>query len=138
MIEHKTRIRVRYAETDQMRFAHHSHYIVWFEFARIEMLNAIGLPYARLEENGYYIPVLEVGAKYIHPAYFDEELQITVMMKQKPKATFRLEYEVFNEQNKKICTGYSSHSFMNAKGRAVKPPREFLKTVNQFFLKEYQ
>ena len=133
MIEHETRIRVRYAETDQMRFAHHSHYIVWFEFARIEMLNAIGLPYAELEANGYYIPVLEVGVKFKHPAHFDEELRIVVRMAEKPKATFFLEYDVYNAQNIKISTGYSRHSFMNAKGRSIKPPKQFTEITGRYF-----
>lgn len=35
---HETHIRVRYTETDQMGFVHHSNYMTYFEIARTEML----------------------------------------------------------------------------------------------------
>jgi YbgC/YbaW family acyl-CoA thioester hydrolase len=72
----ETTLRVRYAETDQMRVAHHSNYIVWFEVGRIELLRELGFTYGEMEEDGMHLPVVEVRCRYKHPARFDDEITI--------------------------------------------------------------
>ncbi len=129
MIEHTSEIRVRYAETDQMRFAHHSHYITWFELARINLLREIGISYANLEKEGYLMPVLEVSVRFLRPAHFDERLFVKAVIDEVPRAKLSFKYEVCNEQGELLCLGNSLHSFMNQKERAVKPPRQFLKRI---------
>jgi acyl-CoA thioester hydrolase len=34
----ETRVRVRYAETDQMGVVYHANYLVWFEVGRVEFI----------------------------------------------------------------------------------------------------
>ena len=133
MIEGFTEIVVRYAETDQMKFAHHSNYIVWFEYGRIELLNELGVPYENLEKQGYLLPVLEVNAQYKHPARFNERLTIKTIIREKPRAKMRIEYEILNAQREIICTGFSLHSFMNHKDRAIKPPKVFMDKIEDRF-----
>ena len=58
--EHK----VQYYETDQMGIVHHSNYIRWFEEARVDVLDQIGIGYKKMEEAGVISPVLEVHAAY--------------------------------------------------------------------------
>ena len=131
MIEHTSEIRVRYAETDQMRFAHHSNYITWFELARINLLREIGISYAQLEKDGYLMPVLEVSARYIRAAHFDDRLFIKAVIEEEPRAKLAFKYEVYDEQGELLCTGHSMHSFMNRKERAVKPPASFLTRIRE-------
>lgn len=69
-------IRVRYAETDQMGIAHHSNYPRWFEVGRIELLARAGLSYRELEARGLFLPVLELGIKYLQPCRFDDLLAL--------------------------------------------------------------
>lgn len=126
MIEHSARLRVRYAETDQMQFVHHSNYIVWFEFGRTELLKAYGFSYAGLEKDGYLMPVLEVNARYLRPAKYDDLITIKTTMPFLPKARFGFEYQVFNEAKQLLCEGSSLHSFMNTREQAIKPPKNFL------------
>ena len=45
-------VQVRYVETDQMSFVHHSNYLKYFELARLEWLNVLGISYSYLEESG--------------------------------------------------------------------------------------
>jgi len=132
MIEHTCRIRVRYAESDQMQFAHHSNYIVWFEAARIELLRAIGVNYAQMEQGGYLLPVLEVCAQYLKPARFDDELHITARIAEKPRAKCRIGYEVKTDYQL-ICSGHSLHGFINAQGKAIRPPGAFVQAVEKYF-----
>jgi len=126
MISHRCQIRVRYAETDQMQFAHHSAYIVWFEHARIDLLKAQGFSYARLEKEGYLMPVLEVFARFIRYAQFDDLLTIEVKLAGSG-AKFRFEYVVLNEKDETICEGFSLHTFMNTENKATRPPRALLR-----------
>jgi acyl-CoA thioester hydrolase len=75
-MEHRHAIRVRYAESDQMGFAHHSAYVVWCEEARIEWLRAHGRSYRELEEQGVLMPVVELALRYRRPSRFDDRLDL--------------------------------------------------------------
>jgi acyl-CoA thioester hydrolase len=130
-MNYRTEIRVRYAETDQMKFAHHSNYIVWFEYARIAMLRHNGFDYAQMEKDGYLLPVLEVGVQYLKPSFFDDLLTIEARVSEVPRASFRIDYKVFNQSKIMICQGFSRHAFMNKENKAIKPPRDFIAAVKE-------
>ena len=74
MIHTISQIRVRYAETDRMDVVYHSNYLVWFETARILMLDEIGIPYLEIEASNLRLPVLTASAAYKRPARFDDRL----------------------------------------------------------------
>jgi acyl-CoA thioester hydrolase len=69
--------RVRYAESDQMGFAHHAAYVVWLEAGRIEWLREHGFSYRQLETEGVLMPVTEVQVQYRRPLRFDDEVEAT-------------------------------------------------------------
>ncbi len=133
MIEQTVEILVRYAETDQMQFAHHSNYIIWFEHGRIQLLKKLGFPYADLEKEGFLIPVLEVHAKFLKYAVFDECLKLKTIIPRMPTAKQFFEYEVYNAQDELICTGSSVHTFMNKENKAIRPPRALVEKLKPFF-----
>ena len=105
MFEHHTRFRVRYAETDQMGIAHHSHYIDWFEMGRIDFLRAIGYSYADLEKRGVRLAVVEAHCRYRSPARFDELLTVTTRLNQLKKFKLDFHYVIHGESNQLICEG---------------------------------
>ncbi len=73
----EARVRVRYAETDQMGVVYHSNYLIWFEVGRVEFIRQLGLDYKRMElEEGCGIAVVDVHARYRVPARYDDELVI--------------------------------------------------------------
>jgi acyl-CoA thioester hydrolase len=133
MIEHTVDILVRYAETDQMQFAHHSNYIIWFEHGRIQLLKKLGFPYAELEKEGYLIPVLEVHAHFSKYALFDESLKLKTKITRLPSAKQFFEYEVTNSKGELICTGSSVHTFMNKNNKAIRPPRKLVQKLKPYF-----
>ncbi len=133
MISHSSFITVRYAETDQMKFAHHASYIVWFEYARIEMMKHIGISYAQLERQGYLMPVLEVNVRYNHYASFDEKLEIVTTLVEMPRARMRFKYEILNKLGKRICDGHSLHAFINAQNKAIRPPKALMQKIAKYF-----
>ena len=72
----RTRLRVRYAETDQMGRAHHMHYLAWFELGRTELLRGAGVAYSEIESQGVKLPVSNVEIEYRSPAGYDEAVDI--------------------------------------------------------------
>ena len=72
VIEH----RVNYSETDQMTFAYHANYLVWFDMARTEYLRRTGFTYREMEARGTYLAVTEARVRYRQPARYDDLLRI--------------------------------------------------------------
>ena len=128
MIHSISKIRVRYAETDRMDVVYHSNYLVWFETARILMLDQIGMPYSEIEARGLFLPVITISAEYKSPARFDDQLEIHLFMKKKPRARIHFDYEVLRG-DELLATGHSSHGFMDRSGKGQRPPEDLVKLM---------
>jgi acyl-CoA thioester hydrolase len=128
MIHTISTIRVRYAETDRMDVVYHSNYLIWFETARIQMLDQIGIPYREIEARGLFLPVLTVSAEYKRPARFDDRIEIHLLMKKKPRARMHFEYEV-RRGEELLATGATSHGFMDKDGKGQRPPEDLRKMI---------
>ena len=76
MAQASSRIRVRYAETDQMGIAYHGNYFAWFEVGRTDLLRGLGLTYRELEADGLRLPVIETRARFLRPALYDDMLDV--------------------------------------------------------------
>jgi acyl-CoA thioester hydrolase len=74
--EFTARIRVRYAETDQMGVVYYGNYMTWFEIGRAEMLRSLGLSYQQMEQDGAVLPVAKASCRYRMPARYDDEILI--------------------------------------------------------------
>lgn len=109
----------KYYETDQMGIIHHSNYIRWFEEARIDYMNQIGLTYKKMEDEGIISPVLEVNCQYLNMMYFDDLATIKVSVTDYTGVRFAFKYEIYNQNNKLCTTGTSRHCFMTRNGRPV-------------------
>jgi acyl-CoA thioester hydrolase len=124
MLLSTTEIRVRYAETDMMGVVYHANYFTWFEVARIQLLDDLGLPYRELDKRGYLLPVLECEAKFILPARFDDRLSVQVRIEELPIARIEARYEVTRGEDT-LATGRTTHAFMSPEGSIIRPPEEF-------------
>jgi acyl-CoA thioester hydrolase len=112
----ETRIRVRYAETDQMGVVYHSNYFPYFESARADSIRQLGFTYADMEKMGVIMPVIEVQCRYIRPALYDELLTIKVILKELP-VHHKIEFyhEVLNEKGELLATARIILYFMESK-----------------------
>jgi acyl-CoA thioester hydrolase len=133
MIRHETNIRIRYAETDQMRQVYYGRYFEYFEQARSELMRHLGLPYSQFEEMGFLLPVIEAHATYKKPARYDELIHVTTILREKPVARIRLDYQVHDETKKElIAEGYTVHGFINAHtGKPTRAPELFLEVLEK-------
>jgi len=130
MIRSVTEVAVRYSETDMMGIVYHANYLPWFELGRTNLLKELGLPYRQLEADGYFLPVLEVAAKYLRPAVYDDQLTIITIMKESPLLRIRLEYEV-RRGEELLATGSTVHAFVDRQGRPVRPPPAVVAKMNE-------
>ncbi len=124
MIVSRTQIHVRYAETDMMGVVYHANYLAWFEVGRTQLLRECGVVYRDLETQGYRLPVVEVGAKYVRPALYDDTVTVVTTLAEKPLLRIRLDYEV-RRGEELLVTGFTVHGFINLRGEPVRPPPEF-------------
>lgn len=132
MISAEVGIRVRYQETDQMGVVYHGNYFTWFEAARIELLDQMGCPYLQLEKDGFFLPVLHCEAKFHKPACFDDRLNIRVFIKDEPAVRIRISYEVCREEII-LCTGNTTHAFIDQSGKLLRPPQYFIDKAKTYF-----
>lgn len=132
MLVSRSQVTVRYDETDMMGIVYHGSYLPWFEVGRTNLLKESGLPYRALEAQGYFLPVIEVGAKYHRPARYDDTLTIVTQLKERPLLRIRLDYEVLRG-DELLVTGFTVHGFIDKTGSPVRPPAAFTKRMRELF-----
>jgi acyl-CoA thioester hydrolase len=135
MFTSETKIRVRYAETDQMNVVYHGNYAQYFEVGRVESIRQLGLSYKDVETSGVIMPVIEWTAKFIRPAHYDDLLTIRTTVKQWP-VDYRIEFyqEVYNEAGKLLTTGKVLLYFLKAATmEKTMMPEEMEKKLRPFF-----
>jgi acyl-CoA thioester hydrolase len=106
----ETRLRVRYAETDQMGVVYHANYLVWFEIGRVEFIRQTGLDYAAMEREGAMIAVVEATARYKAPARYDDELIVRTTLAGVRGSIVRFRYEIVRAADEVLlCEGATTH-----------------------------
>ena len=115
----KSKINVRYAETDKMGIVHHSVYPIWYEVARTDFCKEIGFTYAKMEEEGVMTPLVGLECKYIKPAYYDDELEVQTQIRKLTPARIEFYYEVYNNKDNTLLNiGSTTHAIV---GKELKP-----------------
>jgi acyl-CoA thioester hydrolase len=106
----EARVRVRYAETDQMGVVYHSNYLIWFEVGRVEFIRQMGLDYKRMEEEGFSIAVVDVHVRYRTPARYDDELVIETRLLASRGAVVKFGYRILRAvDGVLLCEGETMH-----------------------------
>lgn len=120
-----TTVRVRYAETDQMGIAWHGEYLAWFEVGRTDLLRGCGCTYRELEAQGLRLPVIEVQARYLRPALYDDVLEVHTRLTDVGGARVRFDYEVRREgTDGPLATGSTAHAAIDLRGRPRRIPAD--------------
>ena len=99
MIQTECSIEVRYYETDLMGIVHHSNYIRYFEYGRIKMLEAIGLPISEIEGRGVMLPVVSTFCTYKTPSRMGETLRIISSVESMPMAKMKIKTRIVKESS---------------------------------------
>ncbi len=118
-----SRVRVRYAETDQMGVVYYANYFVWFEVGRTDLLRAARWTYRAMETDGFSLPVIEAHCNFRQSARYDDEIDIRTTGSLLTPVRIRFDYEVVREGDRvELARGYTVHASVSAGGRPCRLP----------------
>jgi len=126
---HETRLRVRYAETDQMGVVYHSNHLIWFEVGRVELMRQMGFSYRDMEQDeGRFIAVAEVKCRYRAPVYYDEEVVVRTRLKSVRTSVVVFSYELVRAQGETLLAeGETTHIVTDSSMKVAPLPERYLK-----------
>jgi len=124
----ETKLRVRYAETDQMGVVYHSNHLIWFEVGRVEFMRQMGFSYRDMERNdGLYIAVAEAKCRYRAPVYYDEEVVVRTRLKTVRDSVIIFSYELARaDTGVLLAEGETTHVVTNSKMKIASLPKKYL------------
>ena len=124
----ETRLRVRYAETDQMGVVYHSNHLIWFEVGRVEFLRQMGFSYRDMErEDGRFIAVAEARCRYRAPVFYDEEVIIRTWLKAVRESVIVFNYELTRaDTGALLAEGETTHVVTDSNMKVTSLPQKYL------------
>ncbi|HVF89313.1 MAG TPA: thioesterase family protein [Blastocatellia bacterium] len=123
----ESRVRVRYAETDQMGVAYYANYLVWFEVGRSQYCHECGFSYRDMErETGLFMIVADARCRYKTPARYEDELVVRTRVIELTRRTLRFGYEIARDDGDSIATGETTHVLINREGKLSSMPAKYL------------
>jgi acyl-CoA thioester hydrolase len=125
----ETKLRVRYAETDNMGVVYHSNFAIWFEVGRVELMRQLGLEYRAMEkEDNCHIPVVDLRVRYKAPALYDDEIVVRTRLANARHSLLHFSYEVFRDGDRRLlATGETMHIIVDDKFQRRTLPEKYLK-----------
>jgi acyl-CoA thioester hydrolase len=132
----QTRIRVRYAETDQMGVVYYANFFIWFEIGRVELLRELGFHYKQMEiDDNCHIPVVEASCRYKSPAHYDDELVLETRVLQLRRSVIKFGYRLLRlekEASTLLAEGETTHVTVDRLMRPVRLPPKYVAVLEQF------
>jgi len=124
---HQTRLRVRYAETDQMGVVYYANYLVWMEVGRVELVRSLGLQYKDLEHSaGLYLSVVEANCRYLYPARYDQEVVVETRIVKASSRMVEFGYRMSSvEPERHLAEGFTKHIWLNREWRPCRLPEQY-------------
>jgi acyl-CoA thioester hydrolase len=124
----ETRIRVRYAETDQMGVVYHANHFIWFEVGRVELLRQLGFSYKDMErEDDCFIAVVDARCRYKAPVHYDDEVVVRTYLKHVREKVIHFGYELRRaDTGRLLAEGETTHIVANAKMKPRPLPEKYL------------
>jgi acyl-CoA thioester hydrolase len=123
----ESRVRVRYAETDQMGVVYYANYRVWMEVGRVELCKSCGFNYRDMEiEDGIFLAVAEARCQYRYPARFDDEVIVRTWIEKANTRMVTFAYEMrLAENDRRLATGETRHVFVSRAMRPTHLPQKY-------------
>ncbi len=118
-----SRVRVRYAETDNMGVVYYANYFVWFEVGRTDLLRTTGWSYRDMETDGFSLPVIEAHCTYRESARYDDDIDVKTRGTMLSPVRVQFAYEVVRAaDNATLATGSTIHATLGRDGRPCRLP----------------
>ena len=118
-------LRVRYAETDQMRIVYHANYLVWCEIGRTEYIRSVVGSYAEVERKGIALAVVKASLRFHAPARYDNLISVATTLREVRSRAISFDYLITNaETGEKLITASTTLASTDPSGRLVSMPAE--------------
>jgi acyl-CoA thioester hydrolase len=129
----ESRLRVRYAETDQMGVVYHANHFIWFEIGRVELMRQLGFVYRDMErEHECFIPVVDARCRYKAPARYDDEIVVRTHLKNVRESVIHFGYELVRASDGELLAeGETTHMILDAKMKTASLPAKILKVFRE-------
>jgi acyl-CoA thioester hydrolase len=127
-VEGEIRLRVRYAETDQMGVVYHSNFVIWFEIGRVELMRQLGFRYRDMEQqDNCHIPVADLHVRYKEPAYYDDEIVVRTHLADVHRSLLRFRYRVFRAHDDALLAeGETTHLVVDRQLKRRSLPQKYV------------
>jgi len=124
----ESRLRVRYAETDQMGVVYHSNHFIWFEVGRVDFLRQLGFSYRDMEkDDDCRIAVVDARCRYRAPAIYDDEIIVRTHLKNVRESVVHFGYELVRSQDGTLLAeGETTHIVINSEGKISAFPKKYM------------
>jgi len=121
------RLRVRYAETDQMGVVYYANYLVWMEIGRVEYCRAAGIRYRDMEiEDGILLTVVEASCRYLSSAFYDDEVVVRTWIEVARPRMIRFGYAMSEALSSRcLAKGETKHVFCGPDHKPKKLPGKY-------------
>jgi acyl-CoA thioester hydrolase len=133
----QTRIRVRYAETDQMGVVYYANFFIWFELGRVELLRQLGFQYKQMEiDDDCHIPVVEATCRYKSPARYDDELLLETTVLAVRQTVIKFGYRLLRPDKAPtlLAEGETTHVTVDRSMRKKRLPPKYVTVLEQFLV----
>jgi acyl-CoA thioester hydrolase len=129
----ETRLRVRYAETDQMGVVYHSNHFIWFEVGRVELLRQMGFSYRDMEDrDNRFIAVAEAKCRYRAPVRYDEEVLVRTQLLGVRDSLVHFGYELRRAADGALLAeGETTHIVTDGDMKMAALPEKYLKAFRR-------
>ncbi len=129
----ETRLRVRYAETDQMGVVYHANHFIWFEVGRVELLRQLGFNYKDMErDDDCYIAVVDARCRYKAPAHYDDEIVVRTYLKNMREKMIHFGYELVRAgTGELLAEGETMHIVANAEMQPRALPEKYMQIFRE-------
>jgi acyl-CoA thioester hydrolase len=127
-VVNETRLRVRYAETDQMGVVYHSNHFIWFEVGRVELLRQLGFSYKDMEGvDDCFIAVVDARCRYKAPVHYDDEVVVRTYLKHVRAKVIHFGYELLRAGTRQVLAeGETMHVVANARMETRALPEKYM------------
>ncbi len=129
----EVRLRVRYAETDQMGVVYHANYFIWFEVGRVELLRQLGFSYRDMEQNDHcFIAVVDARCRYKAPAHYDDEVIVRTHLKNVRESLVHFGYELVRMSDGLVLAeGETTHIVTDGEMKVRAIPEKYMKAFRE-------
>lgn len=128
----ESRLRVRYAETDQMGVVYHSNHFIWFEIGRVDLLRQLGFSYRDMEQHdGCFIAVVDARCRYKAPAHYDDEVIVRTRLKNVRESVVHFGYELVRADGGLLAEGETTHIVTDAQMKITPLPEKYMRAFRE-------